>query len=212
MKSRMASLAILVCLALAAIPASAQVLYDNGPINGNVDAYTINFGFLASNSFTLSNNSTVGGFDFGVWENAGDVMSSVDWNIASEENGGTLFGSGTASGKNLTDQFISVNSYGYDIDEIRVTGLNVGLKGGTYWLTLQNALVPSGEPVYWDENSGIGCESKGCPSLASENSLGTMPSESFSINGPSGAPEPGSFMLLTSGVLAAAGALRRKLF
>ena len=41
-----------------------------------------------------------------------------------------MFGSGTASGKNLTDQFISVNQYGYDIDKITVTGLNVNLCAG----------------------------------------------------------------------------------
>ncbi len=67
MKVRMASLIIL-CLALAAIPASAQVLYDNGPINGTTDAWTINFGYVISDTFTLLNNSKVGGFDFGVWE------------------------------------------------------------------------------------------------------------------------------------------------
>jgi len=32
-------------------------LYDNGPINGNVDAWTINFGFVMSDPFTLLNNS-----------------------------------------------------------------------------------------------------------------------------------------------------------
>ena len=38
---------------------------------------------------------------------------------------------------------------------------------------LQNAVVNTGDPVYWDENSG--------PSLASESSVGTIPSESFTI-------------------------------
>ena len=52
-------------------------------------------------------------------------MSSVDWSITIGENGGTVFGSGTASGANLTDKFISTNQFGYDIDTITVTGLNV---------------------------------------------------------------------------------------
>ena len=218
MKVRMASLIIL-CLALAAIPASAQVLYDNGPINGTTDAWTINFGYVISDTFTLLNNSKVGGFDFGVWEFPGDVLTSVDWSITSMENGGTLLASGTASGKNLTDQFISTNQYGYDIDEIHVTGLNVGLSAKTYWLNLQNAVVPSGDPVFWDENSGIGCggdngKGGGCPSEPSGNFLGTIPSESFTVTGPSGGstPEPGSFSLFGSGILALVGALRRRLF
>ena len=166
----------------------------------------------------MSNNSTVGGFNFGVWEYAGDRLTSVDWLIASEPGGGTVYGSGTASGSNLTDRFISLNQYGYDIDDITVTGLNVNLKSGpTYWLTLENAVVPSGNPVYWDENSGAGCggddgHGGGCPSTASPGE-GTDPSEAFTIDGTGGGstPEPGSFLLVASGILAVTGLLRRKL-
>ena len=35
--------------------------------------------------------------------------------------------------------------------------------------------------MYWDENSGVGCQSPGCPSQAQENTLGTIPSEAFSL-------------------------------
>ena len=215
MQLRLTWLAIF-CLALAAVPAPAQVLYDNGPINGGVDAWPLNFGFIVSNSFTLSSNSTAGGFELGLWEFPGDVQISVDWSITSMDNGGTMYGSGTVSGKNVTDMFLSTNYYGYDIDEATATGLNVGLNGGTYWLNLENAQNQTGDPTYWDENSGAGCQSKGCPSLASVTLIGTVPSESFSIIGTgstSGStPEPGSMMLLASGVVAVAGALRRKLF
>ena len=51
------------------------------------------------------------------WESPGDTLTSVDWSITSQENGGTVLGSGTASGANLTDTFISTNQYGYDIDQ-----------------------------------------------------------------------------------------------
>lgn len=208
MKTHVTLLAVLF-VALAAVPAAAQVLYSDGPINGTVDAWTINFGFVLSDSLIVPANSTVTGLVFGVWEYAGDTLTSVDWEITQYELGGTRFGSGTASGKNLTDQFISVNQYGYDIDQITVTGLNVSLaKGGEYWLDLQNAVVPSGDPVYWDENSG--------PSSASESATGTLPAESFQIIGTSGGsgstPEPGSMMLFASGVVGVAGVLRRKLF
>ena len=30
--------------------------------------------------------------------------------------------------------------------------------GSTYWFNVFNAAVPSGDPVYWDENSGKGCK------------------------------------------------------
>jgi|SRR5208283_1772386 len=216
MKTHIASLTVL-CLAVALIPASAQVLYDNGPINGTTDAWTINFGFITSDTFTLSANSMVGGFNFGVWEFPGDVVNSVDWSVTTLENGGTTLGSGTASGRNLTDVFISTNQYGYDVDKITVTGLNVGLVGGTYWLNLQNAVVSNGDPLFWDENRGVGCggsDGKGanCPSMSSESAIGTIYSEAFTITSGGSTPEPGSIMLFGSGILGVAGVLRRKLF
>ena len=211
MKMRIALLAM-VCLALAAIPAMAQGTYDNGPINGTTDAWTINFGYIVSDTFTAP-GAAVNSFSFGVWEFGGDSMTSVDWSITSAENGGTVYGSGTASGKALTDTFISSNQYGYDDDLIAVTGLSVKTTtGSTYWLNLQNAVVPSGDPVFWDENSGKGCGGSGCPSLASESSVGTIPGEAFTIGGGGTTPEPSSIMLFGSGILGLAGVLRRKLF
>ena len=50
-------------------------------------------------------------------------------------------------------------------------------------MNLQNASVPSSDPVYWDENSGVGCQGQGCPSQASQNSVGSIPSEAFTILG-----------------------------
>ena len=213
MALRVACLAIL-CLALMAIPAGAQVLYENGPVNGTNDAWPLNHGYFVDDTFTLTGNSTVGGIDFYTWEFQGDSLTSVDWSITFKPNSGTLYGSGTASGKNLTDSFISVNQYGYDIDKVTISGLNVSLAGGRYWLNLLNATVPSGNPVYWDENDGVGCHSVGCPSLATEDgSEGSIGSESFDVFGTSGGgttPEPSSFLLLASGVLGLAGVLRRK--
>jgi len=72
-------------------------------------------------------------------------MSSVDWSVTSAENGGTVFGSGTASGTSLTDTFISTNQFGYDIDKVTVVNLNVAtVAGTTYWLNLQNAAHSKG--------------------------------------------------------------------
>jgi PEP-CTERM motif len=213
MKLRIVSFAI-VCLALAVVPAAAQVLYDNGPINGDADAWIFILPYVVSNTFTLSSNSTVNGFDFGVWEYPGGTLTSVDWSITSMENGGTSYGAGTVSGQDLTDKFLSVNSYGFNIDEITATGLNVNLTSGTtYWLNLMNAKTPNGDPIYWDENSGVGCQSNGCPSKASEFDIGTIPSESFTITGSGSGtvPEPGSFVLFGSGAIGLAGLLRRTL-
>src|SRR5208282_178345 len=54
------------------------IFYENGPVNGTVDAWTINFGYVVSDSFT---GGSVTRFDIGVWEFPGDVMTSVQWSI-----------------------------------------------------------------------------------------------------------------------------------
>jgi PEP-CTERM motif len=205
---RIASLTIL-CLALAAVPAFAQS-YDNGPINGTTDAWTINFGYVVSDTFSWS-GGTLTSLNFGVWEFPGDVMNDIQVTITSGENSGQQYY--TFFGAPNSDKFISTNQYGYDVDLITVSGLNANLSSGTYWLNLQNAAVPSGDPVYWDENSGAGCKSGGCPSSASESSVGTIAGEAFTVSGsgPS-TPEPSSIMLFGSGILGLAGVLRRKLF
>ncbi|MGO9518229.1 MAG: PEP-CTERM sorting domain-containing protein [Candidatus Korobacteraceae bacterium] len=206
----------LLCLALAAVPAGATVndIYDNGPINGTTDAWTINFGYIVSDSY-VSDGSAVTRFLFGVWEFPGDTMTSVQWSITSGENSGTTFASGTASVNNgtLADSFITTNQFGYDIDVITVTGLNVNqVSGSTYWLNLQNATNSSGDPVFWDENSGAGCHGAGCPSMASESTVGTIASEAFTLEYVETTPEPGSIVLFGSGILGMTGVLRRKRF
>ena len=209
MKMRIAALTVL-CLALATIPAWAQG-YENGPINGTTDAWTINFGYVVSDTFTLGSAQTVTGVSFGVWEFPGDTMQTVDYTITSTENG-----VGVGLTVNVSDKFISSNQYGYNVDLISFNSGGVPLGAGTYWLNLYNATVASGDPVYWDENSGAGCKSGGCPSQASESAVGTIPSEAFTIStsgSTSGStPEPSSIMLFGSGILGLAGVLRRKLF
>ena len=115
-----------------------DVIYENGPVNGTTDAWTINFGYVVSDSF-VPNGSTVTGFDIWVWEFPGDLMTSVDWSITSDPNGGTVYGSGTAS---VTDTFISTNQYGYNIDKISASGLNASGGSGTVWLNLSECGRP----------------------------------------------------------------------
>jgi hypothetical protein len=224
MRARLAWLTLL-CLALVAIPAMAQ--YDSFRpgwhyINGTNDAWTINFGYVVSDTFqTSSSDGMVTEFSIGVWEFPGDTMTSLDWSITSQENAGTVFGSGTASGGNLTDKFISTNQYGYNVDVLSASGLAARVPEGVQlWLNLQNAVVYSGDPVYWDENSGQGCggsngEGANCPSQASGSAVGTIPSEAFTIGAQTTGqetPEPSNFLLFASGILGLAGMLRRKLF
>jgi uncharacterized membrane protein YphA (DoxX/SURF4 family) len=60
-KTRFLSLTLLAMMTfavVAVIPAAAQILYENGPINGNTDAWTFNFGFTPTDSFTISGGSS----------------------------------------------------------------------------------------------------------------------------------------------------------
>ena len=202
------SLLLIVCL-----PASAQVLYDNGPINGQTDAWTINFGFVVSDSFTISTgNSTINGLSFGAWLFPGDTLESVDVLISSEEYSGTIYFNQQV---NFTQSGCFLNQYTYNV--CTETGSFIGptLPNGTYWLNLLNAVTNTGDPVYWDENSGVGCDSPGCPSEAGPGGEGTLPSEAFSILGsPVGSgsvPEPGSLALFAGGAIGLFGILRRRI-
>jgi PEP-CTERM motif len=207
LKLRIVSLSLL-ALCLAAVPAMAQnTVYSNGAINGTTDGWTINFGFVVSDTFTTT-GGTVNNIVFGAWTFPGDVLENAGVQITSSEFGGTTFFSGTVS---FTQSGCSTNQYGFNVCTETGSGFGpVNLAAGTYWLNLDNAVVNDGDPVFWDENSGA--------SSASENTVGTIPSEAFTVLGgttttsSTSIPEPSSIMLFGSGILGLAGVLRRKLF
>jgi hypothetical protein len=204
---RLSGAVVLLLLSLATVSAVAQSdLYDNGPINGGLGAWTLNFGFAVSDNFTLSSPATVDELQFGSHMFPGDVLESAEVSITSQEFGGTSY---FDQNVNFTASACFNNDYGFVV--CTQTGSLNGpqLNAGTYWLTLQNAVTNTGDPVYWDENSG--------PSLASENSIGTIPSESFTLLGTSSTgtgstPEPSALVLFGSGMVGMAGLVRRRLF
>ena len=149
MNSRLASLFAIALLALAAaLPqaATAQQLYNDGPIFGEFDGWTINFGFIVSDSFTISGGmSSVTGMSFGAWLSPGDTMNTVQLSITSSENGGTTY----------FDQVVSVvqsgcgtNQYGFDVCTETANFNGPSLNNGTYWVNLQNAVTTDGDPTY----------------------------------------------------------------
>src|SRR5208283_618148 len=214
---------VLTLACLLALPAMAgnPPFYDNGPINGNTDAWTINFGLSVTDSFTVPSGGTqLLSITFGAWLFPGDSTPSFSVQV-----GTSPFGTNEMSLDGVPTLQIgdcATNNFGFDVCTLTASWPGLSLAGGTYWITLDNASVTSGDPVYWDENSGVGCGGAGCPSSAQENSVGTIPSEAFTLNAcgagnnssPCGPPipEPSSIMLFGSGILGVAGVLRRKLF
>ena len=148
-------------------------LYTNGVINGTVDAWTINFGYAVTDTASLAaNNSYVTGLSFGAWLAPGDILQSVQISITSSPFGGTIYFSGVVT---VAPSGCLSNQYGFNVCTETASFAGPELNIGTYWITLQNAVVNSGDAAYWDENSG--------PSLAEDNSIGTIPSESFTLLG-----------------------------
>jgi hypothetical protein len=208
-KTRIASLLLLTipCLVLAVAPAIADTLYSNGPYNGTADAWTINFGFSVSDSFNVPDNSAFVGLHIVYWDaSTSDLLTTVDMAI-----GSTSFGGAPQTLTGVTNTFLSTNQFGYALYQADYFFAPITWSGDGF-VTLSNACSTSGcsvsNPIYWDENSGI--------STAYENTLGSIPSEAFTLSGTESGgsgttPESSSIILLGSGVLGVAGVLRRKL-
>jgi PEP-CTERM motif len=210
MKFRFASFALMIAVALAA-PAAASTLYSNGPINGTIDGYNICCIFTVSDSFTLSANSTVTGFDGGFWVRPGDSPVSASWNItlgAPSYLGGTILAAGSGTFSNSL-YCLGCGLGFFDIYTSTMSGMNVALGPGTYYLELFNGLtaVSANQEFHWDQNFG--------PSTAYEYPYYTdgIGSQAFNLYGTTSTstPEPGTLMLLGSGVAGLAGLLRRKI-
>lgn len=193
--------------------ASAQTLYENGPINGQDLGWTINFGFAIGDTFFLpNNNSTVTGFSFGAWLTPGDVLQSVEVSITSDVLGGTTYFDQQV---NFMQSGCFLNNDSFQVCTETAAFHGPTLISGTYWINLENAVTAEGLPAYWDNNNGVGCNSPGCPSVGSEG-FETIPSESFSVLGTSSGngttPEPDSLILFATGVVSGVVILRRKFF
>src|ERR1022692_509938 len=92
MKLRIAWLSLLTiaCLMLGVAPAMADSLYSNGAYNGTTDAWTINFGFSVSDSFTVAANQSIEDLHIVYWDaSSTDLLTTVDMAIGSTSFGGT---------------------------------------------------------------------------------------------------------------------------
>jgi len=205
---------IVICCALVTtLPAWAGTVYENGPINGTVGSADISFGPQSDvgNSFTVSGGAAiVSGVTFGAWLQLGDTLTLVDVEISSLPNGGTIYFDNVLS---FTQSNCFTNPVGQSVCQETAVFSGPTLPNGTYWLSLSEALTKGGHGVGWDQNSGVGCMSPGCPSQAVDQAQNSIPSEAFAILGglSQSTPEPGSVTLFATGCVGLMAALRRKL-
>jgi len=196
--------------------AAAGTVYDNGPLNGELNAYNFTTGLVVSDTFTVSkNNPTINGISIWAWRFPSDHNPTAEVTITSQANGGTVYFDQTGP---LDESNCYADGFGFTICQDTGTWTNGPvLPNGTYWINLKNASFPSGNQVYWDMNSGVGCNSPGCPSQA-QDILGTIPSETFTILGTSGGdghngttPKTTSLLIFGAGFVGLVGLVRRKI-
>lgn len=193
-------------LALAALlgaPASASIAYSDGPIDGTIDGWTINDGFGVADTFIVNSAELLTGVTFGADLSDGDMATSVDWAIELTPGGTPLY-SGSAAP--LTSAVVGADEFGLTGVNETFALPNITLGPGGFWLELQNLVVSSGDPGYWDETDG--------PSEAWQSPGGYLTpangdcttggssgycSESFMVD--DSLPEPSTIVLLATGFL-----------
>jgi hypothetical protein len=209
-------------------PAKADLLYDNGPLDGNFSAWAIGddgSGQTISDSFILNTDAVVGIINFAVWT-GGSGVSSVNWAITTSpfDTSSGLVAKGTGYTTSTLNEALSPNLFAQNIYWESFATSGVSLAANTqYWLQLsgaeQDGVGAGAAAVFWDENDG--------PSLAFVSPDGSPPGGSLfdatcgqlcPVGGQSGSetfqllitPEPGTVTMLLSGLLLLGGAARYK--
>jgi hypothetical protein len=203
--------------ALAAAPAFADsTLYSNGTGNHTssgplIGGPAIVGPYQVSDSFTLSQSSTVTGVTLDIALYGGDTLASLDWSIGTSAFDNSI-GAGTVDTFSpiIFDGFNgAIGSHFQDFYTESFSIPDRPLGAGTYWLTLANGVGGGG--VFWQENDGPSAAYANYPFY---NYYGNVASETFQILGSedsTATPEPSSFLLLGSGLAGLAGLLKRKL-
>src|SRR5581483_2405735 len=103
-------LLVLLSFAVMVMPAVADTVYANGPVNGicdiegcTVDAWVVTFPFEVANSITLSAASHVDSAQFAFWLSPVDTLVSLTWAFGPDHEDGS-YGMGTSMGASLTQQ------------------------------------------------------------------------------------------------------------
>jgi hypothetical protein len=203
---------------LLSTPASAGVLYDNGPINGQtgIGDWSISYGNIMSDSFTLTGTSTLTGVNLGLWVVPTDTPGSLKWRITDSVPDDHIYGPVGTTAALTNTLWCSSGSSGcadsFDIYASSFSLPSVVLGPGTYYLTLDYGETNAGGSLYWDINNGPSVAYRNGVDVANylDDFLGSN-SDSFQIlgTGNTTVPEPASSAMFLSGLVLFAGLARR---
>lgn len=185
------------------------------------------YGSATYQNFSISQNYTI----TGLFTNnlSGLNPNSGYWEIrtgVSEGNGGTLIASGSASDANFTHTATGRSGFGYSEYTDLAKGLSVNLAPGTYWFSvvpqdpsnenrsfnantfglnqvLGNGVSTTNDSQFWNSDF-FGAN------FTNANGQGAFSAFSAGVYAES-VPEPSSMIMLGSGLVAAAGMVRRRL-
>lgn len=212
LRSLTAALAVSVLTLVAAPHASAQIVYNNGALNGGGgNEFTQ---WIQAESFFLAAPTTITGFRFWSNSNEGTYNSELTWQIYSDNAGvpGTVLLSDTVPFTRVADGTTLAGRTQFRTDiEITFTDL----LAGTYWLGLHNGPLTNTEraEIYWsttDANATLtGLEDEVPFGVGGWGASGLE--HAFVITGLSAAaPEPSAMALALLPICAWAVARRRR--
>jgi len=144
-------------------------------------------------SFFNGSGGTITGFTLDFWSNSGGAPGTMLYTESVAGNAGQTF---------LQNDNNGDPTYSYSL-----SAAFSAAAGTTYWLSV----VPDMKfPPQWGWETGTGGD--GAAYQCFFGACNSIPSDlAFALYGPSAVPEPGSLILLGTGLLGLAGSMRRKL-